>query len=267
VTVALRSVRSRVVVVAALALASAFALLLAKPIPQSQSYHAFADARALAGVPNFGNVASNVPFAITGALAAWRAPSWWARLDTKAERWIWAVFFAGVFLTAFGSSYYHLAPSHDRLFWDRMPMAVAFMALFAAQLGERVHPRLTSMLGAPLVVLGLGSVLYWNLTERAGTGDLRPYIFVQAFPILSLPVMLGFFPARYTRAGDLWAILGLYAMAKVLEATDAPIYGLTGGAVSGHSLKHLAAGAATYVVLRMLSRRRLIDADLNRPAE
>ena len=35
-------------------------------IPQPQSYHLFADQRAFLGIPNFGDVVSNVPFAIIG---------------------------------------------------------------------------------------------------------------------------------------------------------------------------------------------------------
>ena len=36
-------------------------------IPQPQSYHQFADQRGLWGVPNFGDVASNVGFAVVGS--------------------------------------------------------------------------------------------------------------------------------------------------------------------------------------------------------
>ena len=35
-------------------------------IPQPLSYHLFADRRSLFGIPNFGNVASNLPFAVIG---------------------------------------------------------------------------------------------------------------------------------------------------------------------------------------------------------
>jgi hypothetical protein len=35
-------------------------------IPQPQSYHMFADQRGFLGIPNFGDVVSNVPFAIVG---------------------------------------------------------------------------------------------------------------------------------------------------------------------------------------------------------
>src|SRR5215469_12845777 len=37
-------------------------------IPQPQSYHNFADQRAWLGIPNFGNLISNFPFAIFGVM-------------------------------------------------------------------------------------------------------------------------------------------------------------------------------------------------------
>lgn len=43
-----------------------------------------------------------------------------------------AVLFAGVLLTSAGSTWYHLAPTNDSLVWDRLPMTLGFMGLFAA---------------------------------------------------------------------------------------------------------------------------------------
>lgn len=40
--------------------------LFVPPIPQNQAYHEFADTRAFGGIPNFCNVASNVPFGLFG---------------------------------------------------------------------------------------------------------------------------------------------------------------------------------------------------------
>ena len=54
----------------------------------------------------------------------------------------------------------------------------AFMALFAAVIGERISGRLGLVLLGPLMAVGLGSVFYWALTEARGQGDLRPYYFV-----------------------------------------------------------------------------------------
>ena len=59
--------RSLLILLGAMAVTLA-ALLLVPPIPQDQSYHQFADQRALLGMPNFWNVVSNLPFIVIGAI-------------------------------------------------------------------------------------------------------------------------------------------------------------------------------------------------------
>ena len=54
---------------------------------------------------------------------------------------------------------------------------------------------------------------------------------------------------------------GLYVLAKIVEALDRPIFEL-GHIVSGHTLKHMAAAGAGYWILRMLRKRRPLDAIL-----
>src|SRR5690242_13090880 len=100
--------QSVVGIILGIALAAAAFLVLVPPIPQDQAYHAFADRRTIFGIPNFGNVISNVPFAGIGIIGL--------RLVHGAPA---RVLFAGVLLTFFGSAYYHLAPSDARLVWDR----------------------------------------------------------------------------------------------------------------------------------------------------
>ena len=51
------------------------------------------------------------------------------------------VFFLGVALTGLGSGYYHLAPDNETLFWDRLPMTIAFMSLISAQIVDRISIR------------------------------------------------------------------------------------------------------------------------------
>jgi len=50
----------------------------------------------------------------------------------------------------------------------------------------------------------------------------------------------------------------LYVGAMVAERLDHPIAAMLGGRVSGHTLKHLLAAAAIYVVYRMLLRRQRV---------
>ena len=50
----------------------------------------------------------------------------------------------------------------------------------------------------------------------------------------------------------------LYVGAMVAERLDHPIAAMLRGRVSGHTLKHLLAAAAIYVVYRMLLRRQRV---------
>jgi hypothetical protein len=234
------------------------------PIPQDPSYHAFADDRTMLGVPNFLNVVSNFPFFVVGVLGLLvllrpGAVGPDGPVLGRAERRPLLVLFAGVLLTAFGSSYYHLDPDNDRLVWDRLPMTVAFMGFFASTIGERIGVRAGTWLLWPLVWLGLASVYNWEAGEQRHAGDLRLYGFVQFYPLVTIPLMMYLFPARYTRSGDVAVALAWYCLAKVLEvaAVDHGIYRL-GHAVSGHTLKHLAAALGAYWLFRRVRYRRPI---------
>ena len=228
-------------------------------IPQPQTYHLFADQRGFLGIPNFGDVVSNLPFALFGlwGLAFWRRCNSGQYPDTfidRRERWPYLLVFVGMLLTAFGSSYYHLEPNNARLVWDRLPMTIAFMSIVAAVIAERISVRAGLWLLPILLLVGISSVLQWYLSEQRGQGDLRFYGTVQAYSILFLLIALLLRP-RYTRSADLAIVAGFYVLAKALEALDKPIFAL-GNVVSGHTLKHLAAALAGYWVLRMLQKRR-----------
>jgi hypothetical protein len=229
--------------------------LFLPPVHQVLSYHDFADQRPLWGIPHFLNVASNLPFLAVGLLGIW-----FMGLQTRnsqifldsVERWPYLILFVGVSLTALGSGYYHLAPKNDRLVWDRLPMAVSFMAFFAANWSERIKVDIGTWLLGPLVLLGAASVVNWQRTD-----DLRFYAVVQYYPLIIIPVMLCVCPPRYTGTGYIWGALGWYTLAKILElhAVDHGIFSL-GGVVSGHTLKHLAAASGAFWIYLFLKNRR-----------
>ena len=134
-------------------------------------------------------------------------------------------------------------------------MTIVFMSLVSATIAERVSLRAGLWLLPVLLLIGLGSVLQWYLSELRGAGDLRFYSAVQAYSVLFLLIAL-LLPPRYTRGSDLAIVAGFYVLAKVLELLDKPIFELTGHIISGHTLKHLAAAGAAYWILRMLTKRR-----------
>jgi hypothetical protein len=219
--------------------------LLTGPVPQDPGYHHFADTRALAGVPNFWNVLSNLPFLIVGLAGLARCPIPAARASGLAPEY--GAFFCGVALTAFGSAYYHLAPSNATLVWDRLPMTIAFAGLVGLLIGLHVARRLAHALTLAWLALGILSVTYWAATEARGAGDLRLYAFVQFAPLAVLPFLL-LDPRRKLPVNrSFWLLAAAYAAAKFAEHFDREIFALA--PLSGHSLKHLLAalGAATLI--------------------
>jgi Ceramidase len=231
-----------VVVLLGLMSASLAGLLLLPPIPQDQSYHQFADQRAIFGIPNFWNVVSNLPFLAVGAAGLWRF-----RNDPAT-----IVLFLGIFLTGIGSSYYHWNPNDRTLFWDRLPMTLAFAAILALVVAERVNARAGAILLWPALAIGLFSLLLWLWTD-----DLRLYFWVQFFPGLALLVLFLLYPPKYTGTYYWIIAAGLYVLAKVFEFSDHAIFS-AGYLLSGHTLKHLSAAAACFAILRYFETRRMI---------
>ncbi|HEX5009668.1 MAG TPA: alkaline phytoceramidase [Planctomycetota bacterium] len=245
--------RARAALLAVAVLSAAF-VLLAPRIPQDPAYHDFADRRPWLGVPDAGDVLGNLAFlpaGVAGLLALRRR----AAAPSPAARTAWATFFAGVVLTTFGSGWYHLAPSNERLAWDRLPIALACQGLLCAMIAERLSPRLAARLLVPLLLFAGGSVAWWAHTEAAGAGDLRAYGVSQFGPALGLVLLAVLAPRRESGRPDLlWGVIALYAAAKACEALDRPIFA-AGGLVSGHTLKHLFAAVAAGWAARALWRR------------
>jgi hypothetical protein len=251
--------RTGVWVLVAFTIALLVVAALVPRIPQPQSYHDFADQRAWLGIPNFGDVASNLLFAVSGVwglifLLGRRGQELF--LDPR-ERWAYVFLFLGLLLTAFGSAYYHVAPDNARLVWDRLPMTLAFIGLVSAMISERVSVPAGFYLLPLLLLVGASSVVLWWYSEARGAGDLRFYAAVQVYAVLILPVLL-LLPPRYTRSWDFAVVFCFYVMAKIFETADRGIFSLDRHAISGHTLKHLAAGAAGFWILRMLQKRQPI---------
>ncbi len=244
------------------------------PIPQWDSYHAFADARTFDDHRNMLNVWSN--FAFTGA--AFLGLVHYVFLsgelsgypevydDPRRGNISLIIFILGVLGTAAGSSYYHANPTDETLVYDRLPMTICFAALYAEFLGEYVSWSVGRFALWALLFFGVGSVYYWQEFD-----DLRPYALVQFFPLVTIPIiaaMVGFENRslkegiRYLispseKSTRLWRnTLLLYLLAKIFEHFDAEIFAW-GNVVSGHTLKHIASGIACYMaILAMVHCRR-----------
>ena len=255
---------SRTAWLVAFTLACALAAALLPPMAQPLGYHDFADHRAALGIANLLDVASNVAFLLAGVAGLVIVARRRTVFEHDVERWPYAVLFVGLLLTALGSAYYHLAPDNGRLVWDRLPMTIAFMGLVSSQLVDRVDTRAGTVLLVPLLVVGAASVIYWDMTERAGHGNVMPYAILQGYVMVVLLLIAILYPSRYTRARDLYYIFAWYLLSKVLEALDAEVFGI-GHVVSGHTLKHLAAAGAGFAACWMLARRAVVTNPPERP--
>lgn len=229
-------------------------VFLLDPIAQDLQYHLFKDQRTVAGVPNFWNVISNLPFLVVGVMGLYsviRSQNAKIISDIKAA---YILLFVGVFLVAFGSGYYHLWPSNETLVWDRLPMTIAFMALISMIIAEFVSIRLGKLSFWPLIIFGVFSVVYWHVTEINGEGDLRLYALVQFLPMMVIPLILLFFKSAFTKTRGYWLLLCAYILAKAFEHYDEAIYNFI-PFLSGHSIKHLIAAMGVLILLESYKSR------------
>lgn len=246
-------------------IAGVVGLVLHGPIHQDPGYHGFADQRALWGIPHFGDVITNLPFVVAGVLGLWYVTAH-ARIGAEGafregrERLPYAVLFAALALTGFGSAYYHADPNNATLFWDRLPLTLVFMALFSIVITEHVSHSLGRVLFVPLLLVGASSILLWKWGEQdgVGQGDLRLYGMVQFYPMLAIPLILIMFRPLYSHGIYYWGVVAWYGAAKVAELLDHEIFALN-GVLTGHNLKHVLAAAGCWWLVRMLQRRRPIE--------
>lgn len=239
--------RWRLAVLAALVIGSLIFMLSKAPFGQDLSYHLFSDSRVFFGIPKFFDVLSNLPFLLVGAAGVRFC---WHEHELPL-RSAWLTFFVGVAAVSAGSAYYHWAPDNLTLVWDRLPMTVGFMGLFAALLAEYVSVRLARLLLVPALLVGIASVWYWHTFD-----DLRFYYWVQLMPMMVVPALMLLFKPRYSHQWLLLVTLGCYLLAKYTESHDAALFALSQQTLSGHSLKHLLAALSCLAVLLMLGKRK-----------
>lgn len=211
------------------------------PIAQSNSYHQFANQHTWGGIPHFADVASNAVFLLTGLLGL-RQIRYLGHVLHPAKGPL-TFFFIGLLLTSLGSAYYHWAPTSATLVWDRIPMVLAFSGIIGTFLTLRVSPRMGRIgvifcLLVGLLGLLLPGHLAWYLTLQFGG--------LHGLLIGSVCLKKGSDPFPWGR------LLGWYFLAKLLEHFDIAIWELTQQIVSGHTLKHLAAGMAGVLLLKHL---------------
>ena len=212
-------------------------------VAQQDHYHAFADQRTWLGLPCAMDVLSNLPFAVAGVwglmvVGCQRGVAWDARWALAA------VFFAGLLVTAVGSSVYHWQPDNWGLAWDRVGMVGAFAGLLGMAAADRISVRSGMWIAGVVLVAGPLAVVVWY-----ASANLMPWVVVQGGGMLLVLALAMRRPVPQAWGLPLLAVMAFYALAKFLELGDHAVYAWSHGLVSGHSLKHVAAAMAAIPVL------------------
>jgi hypothetical protein len=213
-------------------------------VHQAESYHHFARSASVGRHSEFCGCLfqSDIYRGRCGRAVSACKPASGAEKDQAAT----VDFFIGLLLTGPGSAHYHWAPDSQTILVDRLPMVLAFAGVVATFLTQRVSTRIgmTGLAGG----LMLGAA---GLITSSMTGNLALYVMLQFGGLTGL--VAGLLVLR--NDDDIfpwWTLIGWYALAKALELGDHAVWDFTQHVVSGHTLKHIAAGMSGVVLLRAL---------------
>ncbi len=231
------------VLLLAMTLAMAAGMMAWGPVTLTAADHVYADQRPWAGVPSAFNTLSCFP--LLGA-SAWGALAVWRRRWPSSMRGPWLAFFALCGALAMASLAEHVSPNDSAYATAHGFGAAAFIMLGLAFMAERMD----ALFGTrPALAAGMAvaacSTAWWFIGQWSfGQGDLRPLFFFESLPLLLIPAGALSLRGQHTAAGDWFASLGLYLLARAVGLGDSLIFGWTGGSISGHALMHLLLAAS-----------------------
>lgn len=222
------------------------------PLADRAEYFNFADKRSIAFIQNIGDVLSNLPFLFIGLWGLWvirqnkvLGKNYFFALNTIA---------IGTILTCFGSIYFHLNPTRETLFWDRLPMTLGFSGLIILIFTDRFNQKVSlklNILFFIFIFISSMTVVGWNNELLT----LRPYLLVQLGSLLFSFLALILTPSNVIKNTYLLIAIAFYILAKITEIYDLEIFNRL-SFVSGHSLKHLLAAAAIYTVFHPFKNKQ-----------
>lgn len=223
------------------------------PISQPQDYHDFADDRELLGIPNGLDVMSNLAIVFPGlvGLAFVHERRTNPRVSDD-ETSIHITLFSGMILTFAGSVWFHLDPNDSTMLWDRLGMSIIIGSCISLLINDLWDRGIAARIHIPIVVASVISVLWWPVFD-----DLRVYFIVKHHPFILFPILLFFGNQLYNKISGYYWGLSMFILATIFEFADEVIFDIT-GFISGHTLKHIAAGIGLWFIMDMIREREQV---------
>lgn len=226
------------------------------PISQPQEYHDFADDREILGIPNALDVMSNLAIIYPGVVGlAFVHESRKLPKVSEDEISIQITLFSGMILTFAGSVWFHLDPTDSTMLWDRLGMSVVIGSCISLLIHDMWDRNLAAKIHLPIVIASILSVLWWPVFD-----DLRVYFIVKHHPFILFPIFLFCGHRIYDKTSGYYWGLSMFLLATIFEFADQQIFEIT-GIISGHTLKHLAAGIGLWFLMVMIRDRELISVE------
>jgi hypothetical protein len=219
------------------------------PAADLPGYLSFSDQRNFFGIANAFDVISNLGFFLVAIYGFYLA-----RKNTSLPKEyiiVGTILSLATLLTFFGSSYFHLAPDIDRLFWDRLPMTLAFGGITSLLVIDRIDKKIGLMLAGILIPLAIFSAVGWHLEWLT----LRPYIALQYGSMVFVVLVTLLCRKGLLANSIIWSSLGFYGVAKFFEVFDSQIFTMN-GFISGHTIKHILAALAILKLLTYLKEKK-----------
>lgn len=215
-------------------------LFFQNPIHQDLGYHNFAEQRLLGHIPHWGDVLTNLSFAIAGIMLL----KFKNNLEYySGQKLLFKFYIFSCFALCVGSGFYHWNPNNFGLLLDRATMLMGFSLILldtSIRYGVFKHRNLCSKI-AGIQFLFLITLIPWVKYDRLELYVLAQFFVMSVMPLLALK--------NYFEQGNQYKhilfMFVFYSLAKFFEHYDQFFFDLIH--FSGHSIKHICYAIALYL--------------------
>lgn len=234
-------------------------LFFVHPIHQNLSYHNFAEQRFLVGIPHWGDVITNLSFAIAGVLLL----AFKNNIECyPGQKNVFYLFIFSCIALCLGSGYYHYNPNNYGLLWDRATMLLGFALILldtAIRYNIISHKNLLIKIFL-MELLFLITLFPWVYFDRLELYVLAQFFVMSVMPLLAIKNYLeqkvshnGLLTNKNAMHQHILYMFLFYSLAKFFEHYDVLFYNLIG--FSGHSIKHICYAIALYMFGRDILKK------------